>query len=114
MDKKVTCIVAYAGILAGLLGLASGILGMLLPLIVWAVAYFAGDKNGAKVHLNQSLVLILIGIVGSIIGFIPLLGLIVNLVILILTIVLGIMGLVAAIKGEDKALPIIGKFHILK
>ena len=114
MDKKTTCIVAYAGIIAGLLGLASGILGMLLPLIVWAVAYFAGDKAGAKMHLNQSLVLILIGIVGSLIGFIPLLGVVVNFVILILTIVLGIMGMMAAVKGQDKVLPIIGKVQILK
>lgn len=114
MDKKTTCIVAYAGILAGLLGLASGILGMFLPLIVWAVAYYAGDKNGAKLHLNQSLVLIIIGIVGSILGFIPLLGVVINIVILVLTIVLGIMGFMAAIKGENKVLPIIGNIKILK
>lgn len=114
MNKKVTAIVAYAGILCGVVGLFNGWLAMFMPLIIWLVAYFAGDKNGAKLHLNQSLVLIIIGLIGSIIGFIPLIGSIVNLVILILTVILGILGLVAAIKEEDKVLPIIGGIKILK
>lgn len=117
MDKKVTSIVAYAGILCGALGIMPNLgklVGILLPLIVWFVAYFIGDKSGAKMHLNQSLVLIIIGLVGSIIGIIPLIGTIVNAVIWVITLILGILGLIAAIKGENKALPIIGGIKILK
>ena len=39
MDKKVTGIVGYIG------------------WIGWIIAYLAGDKEGAKFHLNQALVL---------------------------------------------------------
>lgn len=116
MDKKVTSILAYAGILGGACGLLPGIgkLGMFLPLIIWCVAYFAGDKSGAKAHLNQSLILIIIGLIGAVIGIIPIIGTIVNAIIWVATVVLGILGLVAAIKGENKALPIIGGIKILK
>ncbi len=116
MDKKITSIVAYAGVLGGALGLLPGIgkLGMFLPLIIWCVAYFAGDKSGAKVHLNQTLILVIVGLIGSIIGIIPVIGFIVNLIIWVATVVFGILGLIAAIKGEDKKLPIIGDIAILK
>lgn len=116
MDKKVTSIVAYAGILCGALGIAPSIklVGIFLPLIVWCVAYFAGDKSGAKLHLNQALILIIIGLVGTLIGWIPFIGTIANTVIWVITLVLGILGLVAAIKDEDKELPLIGSIKILK
>jgi hypothetical protein len=45
MDKKVTGILSYFGI------------------ILWLVAYLAGHKEGAKFHLNQSLVLTLISFI---------------------------------------------------
>ncbi len=116
MDKKITCIIAYAGILLGACGMLPGLgkLAMFLPLIVWCVAYFAGDKNGAKVHLNQTLILIIVGLLGSIIGLIPVIGAIVNAIIWVATLVLGILGFVAALKGEDKKLPFIGDIQILK
>lgn len=114
MDKKVTGIVAYAGILCGVLGLFNNWFAMFMPLIIWIIAYAAGDSKGAKFHLNQSLVLIIVGIVGSIINFIPLLGWIVNWAIHILTIICAILGLVHAIKEENKELPLIGGIKILK
>ena len=111
MDKKVTSIVAYAGIIAGALGLAVKV-GMFLPLIVWLVAYFAGDKNGAKVHLNQSLVVIIaglaVGIVCWILGLIPIIriiGSIISILVTVLTIVIAVLGIMAAVKGEDKKFP---------
>ena len=45
MDKKITGIVAY------------------ITWIGWLIAFLAGDKEGAKFHLNQALVIILIGLV---------------------------------------------------
>lgn len=123
MDKKITSILAYVGIVGGACGLLPGIgkLGMFLPLIIWCVAYFAGDKNGAKVHLNQSLILVVVGliagIIGAILGIIPVIkivGKILNAVVWVATLVLGILGLISAIKGEDKELPVIGGIKILK
>ena len=89
MDKKVTGIIAYIG------------------LIGWLIAYLAGDKEGAKFHLNQALVL---AIAGLICGVIPCLGWILSVIVL----VLAIMGIVSAAKEEEKPLPIIGGIKILK
>ncbi len=100
MDKKITSIVAY------------------FTLIGWLIAYLVGDKNGAKFHLNQALVLaiaeILLGIVGGVLGIIPIVGGIISSVLGILLFVLWILGLVAAIKGENKAVPVLGGIKILK
>lgn len=123
MDKRVTAIVAYAGILASLFGVLPGLgkLGMFVPLIVWIVAYCAGDKNGAKQHLNQSLVLIILGLACSIVcwvlGIIPIVRIltsILNFLVVVVTIVFGVWGLITAITGEDKKLPYIGDIVILK
>ena len=71
MDKKVTGIIAY------------------LTLIGWLIAYLAGDKEGAKFHLNQALVLAICNIANIIVGMIPLIGgilsSIISIIILILT-----------------------------
>lgn len=103
MDAKVTGIVSY------------------LSWIGWIIAFLAGDKEGAKFHLNQSLVLMIsmtiLSILSAIAGVIPVVGLIVSLVAGILSLalfVLWIMGLVAACRQEEKALPIIGNIQLLK
>ena len=56
MDKKTTGIVAY------------------ITWIGWIVAFCAGDKEGAKFHLNQALVIFLAQIVASVIRLIPYVG----------------------------------------
>lgn len=88
MDKKVTGIVAY------------------ITLIGLLVAYFAGDKEGAKFHINQALVIFLF----SLLGYIPCIGWIWAVFML----VCWIMGLIAAINEEEKEVPLIGKIRILK
>lgn len=103
MNKKVTGIVAY---------------------ITWIgliVAFCAGDKEGAKFHLNQSLVIwlaeIVVGLVASVGGYIPVVGFVISLLAGICQIVLAVfwvMGLISAIKEEEKPLPIIGGIQILK
>lgn len=103
MDKKVTGIVGY---------------------ITWIgliIALCAGDKEGAKFHLNQSLVIwlaeIVVAVIASVAGAIPGVGLIVSLVAGICQLVLfvfWIMGLINAIKEEEKPLPLIGGIQILK
>ena len=88
MDKKITGIVAY------------------LTIVGWLVAYLAGDKNGAKFHLNQALVIFLFGLL----SVVPCLGQIWAIFIL----VCWIMGLIAAINEDEKEVPLIGKIRILK
>jgi len=96
MNSKVTGIVGYIG------------------WIGWIIAFLAGDKEGAKFHLNQSLVLNLLALAGGVVSIIPILGAIVASVVSIAVFVFWIMGIVSAIKEEEKELPLIGKIQILK
>ncbi len=123
MDKKITAIVAYAGILGGLFGLLDGIgkLCMVIPLIIWFIAYSVGDKEGAKIHLNQSLIIVILGlacgIVCLVLGLIPVIdkiAQILDIVVKAITLVFSIWGIYLAVKEEDKKLPIIGEITILK
>lgn len=96
MDKKTTGIIAY------------------ITWIGWIVAFFAGDKEGAKFHLNQALVVWLGYLVAIVVGYIPFVGGILALVLDIFLLVCFVMGLVAACKEEEKELPLIGQIKILK
>ena len=96
MNKKVTGIVAY------------------ITWIGWLIAFLAGDKEGAKFHLNQALVLNLLSLIGSVVGVVPLIGGIVSTVVSIFVFVCWILGIVNAVKEEDKELPLIGSIRILK
>lgn len=96
MDKKVTGIVAY------------------ITWIGWIIAYIAGDKEGAKFHLNQALVLMLCSLVNMVIGVIPLIGTILSPIISIVIFVFAIIGIVSAANDQEKELPFIGSIRILK
>ena len=88
MDKKTTSIVAY------------------LTWIGLLIAILAGDKEGAKFHVNQALVIWLF----SLLSIIPCIGWIWAIFIF----VCWIIGLIAAINQEEKEVPLIGKIRILK
>lgn len=99
---------------------ATGIVAYIAP-IGWIIAFCAGDKEGARFHLNQSLVLwiseIVLGVITGIAGYIPVVGLIVSLVggiCSLALVVFWVMGLIHAIKEEEKPLPLIGGIQILK
>ena len=96
MDKKLTGIIAY------------------LTLIGWIIAYLVGDKEGAKFHLNQALVLAICNMANTVIGMIPIIGTIASFIISIVLLVFVIMGIISAAKEEEKELPIIGSIKILK
>lgn len=96
MNKKVTGILAYFGI------------------IFWLIAFLAGDKEGAKMHLNQGLVLFIISMIFGVVGIIPIVGTIISCVGSIAVLVFMIMGIVSACKDDDKPLPLIGKIQLLK
>ena len=88
MDAKTTSIVAY------------------ITWIGFFVALLAGDKEGAKFHLNQALVIMIFFIP----ALIPCLGQIWG----IFMMVCWILGLVAAINQEEKEVPLIGRIRLLK
>ncbi|MBE5883243.1 MAG: hypothetical protein E7291_02300 [Lachnospiraceae bacterium] len=95
MSKKVTGVLAYIGI------------------IFWLIAFLAGDKEGAKFHLNQGLVLAIGQIILNILSAIPIIGIVACIASVVLT-VFAIMGIVSAVKEEEKPLPLIGNITILK
>lgn len=88
MDAKTTGIVAY------------------LTWIGFLIAVCAGDKDGAKFHVNQALVIMLF----AFLGLIPCIG----QIWLIFIIVCWVMGLIAAINEEEKEVPLIGKVRLIK
>lgn len=88
MDKKATGIVAY------------------LTWIGFLVALLAGDKEGAKFHLNQALVIMLF----SLLSIIPCIGWMWG----IFMIVCWFIGFIAAINEEEKEVPLIGSIKLLK
>lgn len=88
MNAKTTGIVAY------------------LTWIGFLIAVCAGDKDGAKFHVNQALVIMLF----ALLGIVPCIG----QIWLIFIIVCWIMGLIAAINEEEKEVPLIGKVRLIK
>ena len=99
MDTKVTSIVAY------------------LSWIGLIIAFLAGDKEGAKFHINQALVVMLMSLGSVVISllswFIPFIS-ILGGIWSILVCICWILGIVAAVKQEEKEIPVIGQIKILK
>lgn len=102
MNKKTTDIVAY-----------------LTPLGL-ILAFIFGDRENSRFHLNQALVLYIVGvllnIVRKILGWLPLLGTIANWLCGIISLVLfifWIIGIAAAITGVEKKVPILGEIKLL-
>lgn len=88
MSAKTTAIIAY------------------ITWIGWIVALCAGDKEGAKFHINQALVINLF----SLLSIIPLIGFIWGIFML----VCWILGLIHACNFEEKEVPLIGKIRIIQ
>lgn len=101
LQKKVICAIAY---LFGIL--------FFLPLIL-----YPNDEFG-KFHANQTLVLLIVSVVGGVVcgilSLIPFAGIIISAAFSILMLVLCIIGLVGAAQGQMKELPVIGKFKLIK
>lgn len=88
MDAKTTGIVAYITWI-----------GLIIALVL-------GDREGAKFHLNQALVIWLAGLF----GVIPCIGWVWG----IFCFICAIMGLVSAINNEEKEVPLLGQIKLLK
>ncbi|MEG0779618.1 MAG: hypothetical protein RRY95_06010 [Oscillospiraceae bacterium] len=88
MDKRATGIVAYLTWI-----------GLLIALLV-------GDREGAKFHLNQALVLWIAGLF----AVIPCVGWIWGIFVFVCVVI----GIIGAINDEERAVPFLGQFQLLK
>ena len=88
MDKKTTGIVAYISVIGLVIALA------------------AGDREGAKFHINQALVILLF----NFLVLVPYAG----RVWAAFMMVCWVMGIVSAAKEEEKPVPLIGGIQIIK
>lgn len=123
-ETNVLAIVSLVlGILSIVLGCCTGWIGALFGIggiiayitwIGWIVAFCAGDKEGAKFHLNQALVILIGQIVAAVINYIPYVGGIVGTILSIFLFVCWIMGLIYACQEQEKEVPLIGQIKILK
>ena len=68
MSKKATGIVAY------------------ISWIGWLIAFFAGDREGAKFHLNQALIIAIGQIVVGILAYIPIVKIVAGIISLFLVV----------------------------
>ena len=88
MDAKTTGIVAY------------------LTWIGLLIAILLGDREGAKFHVNQALVIWLFGLLSAI----PCVGWIWG----IFCLVCAIIGFISALNGTEKEVPLLGRVKLLK
>ncbi len=103
MDKKTTDIVAY------------------LTWVGLVIAFVAGDREGSRFHMNQSLVIWLVstvaGILSKLLGWIPLLGWLIALlmgVVCLFCAVCWFIGLINAIQGVEKEVPLLGRIRLIR
>lgn len=86
--------------------------------ITWVgfiAAFVMGDRSDRFTahHLNQALVLDLIGVVAGVLAVIPILGTMVAGVVNIAVMVFDIMGAIGAYRGSMEPLPFIGDIHLI-
>ncbi len=96
MDKKVTNIVAY---------------------ITWIgliIAFVMGDREGSKFHINQSLVIWLVGTIAGLLNGLPLVGGLISVVGGLFCAVCWFIGIINAIQGIEKPVPLLGQIKLLK
>ena len=83
--------------------------------IGFLAAFLMGDKNDPfmRHHLNQALVVDLMGLIGGVFAVIPILGALIAGVVNIAGFILDIMGVAGAYRGSTEPLPFVGGIHII-
>jgi len=83
----------------------------MIAYIVFFIPLLAEDKNDAfvKFHVKQGMVLFVGFIASGFIGMVPLIGILGWLLSLVM-LALMVIGIMGAYKGEQKPLPLIGKY----
>jgi len=87
-----------------------GILCYLGILLLIPLLTDAKNESFVKFHLKQGIVLLIAGVAIGIISSVPVIGWIVGFVGGIVLFVVWLMGIIAVASGEEKELPIIGKY----
>lgn len=83
--------------------------------ILWIVPVVAAkDSEYAMFHANQGLNLFLVAVALMFIWIIPILGWLIGFFGWIFVVILAIMGIINAANGEQKPLPIIGGWRLIK
>ena len=94
-DNKVMAVLCYLGLL-------------------WLIPFLAAKESPfVKYHLNQGLVLLIIGIVAWVLCSIPLIR-ILGWILSIAVFALAIIGIIIVVNGKAQELPVIGKYTLLK
>ena len=103
MDKKLTSLLAY------------------VTFIGWIIAFVAGDKEGAKFHLNQGLTVALLElavvVIGLVFGWIPVVKIISGILcglIWVASVLLSVLGIFNVLENKEAELPFVGKYTFLK
>lgn len=74
----------------------------------------AKDSKFVKFHLNQGLILIVVGLIAYVAGWVPAIGSLVSNLLSIACFVLMIIGIVNVVQDKEAQLPIIGKYNLYK
>jgi len=87
----------------------------------YVIALFAGDREGAKFHLNQALIILaastLDGYIAKLIGLvIPVVEIsyVVEILLGLFCFVCWVMGVYYAILQEEKEVPLLGKIRLIR
>jgi len=78
------------------------------------IAFILGDRVGSRFHLNQSLVIWLVGTIVGLLAGIPLLGWLIGLVGGLFCAVCWFIGIVSAVTGSEKPVPLLGQIQLLR
>ena len=78
--------------------------------ILWLIPYLTTkDSPFVRFHLNQGLLVLIIGIVGAVLQCLPVVGWVVS----VAAFALAIIGIVNVVNGKVQELPLIGTFKLL-
>ncbi|MGX8797761.1 hypothetical protein ACR6HW_17145 [Fusibacter sp. JL298sf-3] len=91
--------------------------GCALGYLVFFVPLLMDSENSAyRFHANQGLIVLLLFIAVSIVGtFIPVIGWFLILPFgTVLTVILFVIGVVNALNGQEKELPVVGRYRLIK
>lgn len=77
------------------------------------IAFLLGDRYGGRFHLNQSLVIWLVGTICGFMYKVPWVGGIISGVGGLLCSLCWFMGIICAIIGSDRPVPLLGRIHLL-
>lgn len=77
---------------------------VVIPLLV------AKDDEFVNYHTKQGLVLLVAGVIGMVIGVVPIIGWILAPFITLAWLIFAILGIINVLKNEKKELPIIGQY----